>query len=224
MVYRHLLTTALLSFTLAVPGLAHEVKFAEDVGATLHIEPDDIAKAGSPTELWFALTKVGGRIIPLEACECNLTLYASQNEIVATPSLYPTSAEGFSNIPGATVTFPEVGAYTLLLSGAPTAEEDFAPFELRFDVTVAQRAANTPVKSASTSNSSESPVPPPETTDSPEVTVADNISADSGAMETPGPTSASSSRRFVALGGGSLLLIGLLFGILNFRQSLGGKP
>ena len=124
------------------PAWGHQVEVAADVGATLHIEPNDIPQAGAPTEAWFALTAAGGAIIPLENCDCALTVYDQAGAAVATPALYPTTAEGYENIPGATLTFPTVGAYELVLAGQPAPETatDFQPFELRFDVTVAGTA------------------------------------------------------------------------------------
>ncbi|NJL42274.1 MAG: hypothetical protein HC935_00390 [Pseudanabaena sp. SU_2_4] len=56
----------------ALPAYAHQVEISSDVGATLHIEPDDKPKAGQPTQVWFALTTKGGQVIPLSACDCQL--------------------------------------------------------------------------------------------------------------------------------------------------------
>lgn len=53
------------------------------------------------------------------------------------PDLAPIDAEGYEDIPGAEFTFPSVGAYTLAISGSPKQADDFTPFDLNFDVTVA---------------------------------------------------------------------------------------
>ncbi|MDA0864837.1 MAG: hypothetical protein O2890_00110, partial [Cyanobacteria bacterium] len=134
------------------PAWGHQVEVAADVGATLHIEPNDIPQAGTPTDIWFALTATGGTIIPLEHCDCALTVYDQAGAALATPALSPTTAEGYENIPGSTLTFPTVGAYELVLSGQPssTAAGAFAPFELRFEVTVAGTAAPPPATPTST--------------------------------------------------------------------------
>jgi hypothetical protein len=125
------------------PAWGHQVEVADDVGATLHVEPNDIPQAGIPTDLWFALTAAGGAIIPLEDCDCTLTVYDQSGAIAVTPDLAPTTAEGYADIPGATLTFPTVGAYELVLSGQPStaAAQSFSPFDLRFEVTVAGTAA-----------------------------------------------------------------------------------
>lgn len=137
---------------LGSPAWGHQVEVAADVGATLHVEPNDIPQAGAPTDIWFALTATGGTIIPLENCDCAVTVYDQAGAAIVTPTLSPTTAEGYENIPGATLTFPTVGAYELVLSGqpSPTAAGAFTPFELRFEVTVAGTAAPPPLTPAST--------------------------------------------------------------------------
>lgn len=137
-------TLALLGSVALPPAIAHQVVTTESVGATLHIEPNDTPRAGEASQVWFALTRQGGDIIPLTDCDCQLRVYSQPTTDAAdpllTPPLSPVSAEGYSGIPGALVTFPEVGAYTLVLAGAPQRDQtdpSFSPFELSFDVTVA---------------------------------------------------------------------------------------
>lgn len=134
----------LLAYGLGQPVLAHQTEIAQDIGATLHIEPNDIPRAGDENLAWFALARRGGESVPLEACDCRLTLYAlPEMTPLSEPSLEPISAEGYENIPGATVAFPQIGAYELVLTGTPTTEGDFQPFEFRFEVTVATSATPT---------------------------------------------------------------------------------
>jgi hypothetical protein len=117
------------------------VEVAEDVGATLHIEPNDTPTAGKPTPVWFALTRKGGKVIPLEQCNCQLAVksepHTPGSPPLLNPPLKPVSAERYQGIPGAEITFPKPGAYQLHLSGKPADGESFQPFELNFDVTVA---------------------------------------------------------------------------------------
>lgn len=146
---RNVLRGWLLGLSLAslvLPVSAHQVKVANDVGGTLHLEPNDTARAGEPTDVWFALTRQGGQTIALAECDCQLAVYAQPYQTgaipLARPTLTPITAEGYQNIPGAAVVFPQVGAYTLVITGSPLAAADFQPFELPFEVTVA--AAATP--------------------------------------------------------------------------------
>ena len=120
--------------------LAHTVKISADVGATIHIEPNDNPHAGEVTQAWFALTRKGGKVIPLKDCNCQLAIYAEPHAVgepaLLEPPLKPIQAERYQGIPGAEVTFPKPGAYQLQLSGKPVTQGSFKPFELKFVVTV----------------------------------------------------------------------------------------
>ncbi len=122
-------------------AIAHEVEVVEDVGATMHIEPNDTPRAGEEVLAWFALTQRGGQTISEADSKCELAIYAqprqSTDAPVLTPTLTAVDAEGYQDIPGARFTFPKVGAYTLLLSCIPEQASEFDSFELDFEVTVA---------------------------------------------------------------------------------------
>ena len=128
--------------TLMIPATAHQVKISQDVGATLHIEPNDTPRSGKPLLAWFALTQKGGKVIPLENCRCQLSLYSQpyspESKAIAQPTLKAVSAENYQGIPGAEITFPRAGGYEMILKGSPQNGASFQPFELRFPVTVAK--------------------------------------------------------------------------------------
>lgn len=149
-----------MSLLLLLPesAIAHKVELADTVGATLHIEPTDTPRAGEPTTAWFALTRRGGQPIPLADCDCQLAVFSqpsASTDPLLTPPLQPITAEGYQAIPGAELTFPQVGAYELVLSGAPRGAANFAPFELRYDITVAAGRSPAPTPEVR----SEVPVP-----------------------------------------------------------------
>ncbi|MBE9179211.1 hypothetical protein IQ268_11625 [Oculatella sp. LEGE 06141] len=133
---------------LLAPAAAHKVQTSGDIGGTQHIEPNDTPRAGEPSLTWFALTRQGGEVLPLEACDCSLAVYkqpyTEQDAPILESALEPISTEGYQNIPSAEITFPEVGAYEVVLRGQPRAEGDFQPFELQFDVTVAVGTSRSP--------------------------------------------------------------------------------
>ncbi|MFH7245580.1 MAG: hypothetical protein ACHWZW_22320 [Spirulina sp.] len=116
---------------------------SDTVGGTLHLEPNDTPRAQEDTLIWLALTQRGGRVIPLEDCDCTLRIYQG-DRMLAQPYLQPTSAEGYQGIPSATFLFPAVGTYTLVFEGQPVNEATFAPFELGYTVTVAAAAPAAP--------------------------------------------------------------------------------
>ncbi|WP_414563437.1 MULTISPECIES: hypothetical protein [unclassified Anabaena] len=135
------LSCLVILITTAHPISAHQVQIAADVGATLHIEPNDNPRSGEPTQAWFALTRKGGQAIPLTQCDCQLVVFAQPHTpgepALLEPSLEPVSAERYQGIPGAEITFPKPGIYQLQLSGKPVTGANFKPFQFEFDVTVA---------------------------------------------------------------------------------------
>ncbi|MDB9339896.1 MULTISPECIES: hypothetical protein [Cyanophyceae] len=139
------LSCLVISIITAHPTFAHQVQISEDVGATIHIEPNDNPRAGEPTQAWFALTRKGGKVIPLTECDCELLIYAEPHTpgepALIEPSLAPVSAERYQGIPGAEITFPKPGRYQLQLSGKPATEASFKPFQFKFEVTVATGTA-----------------------------------------------------------------------------------
>ncbi|MFQ4146420.1 hypothetical protein [Chlorogloeopsis sp. ULAP02] len=120
---------------------AHQVKTTGDVGAILHIEPNDHPRAGERTKAWFALTRKGGRVIRLAECNCQLQVYAEPHAAGEPPLLEPAlqslTAERYQGVPGIDITFPRQGTYQLQLRGKPKTGANFKPFELKFNVTVA---------------------------------------------------------------------------------------
>ncbi len=139
--YLLFLSCLVISIINVHPASAHKVEIAADVGATLHIEPNDNPRAGEPTQAWFALTRKGGKAIPLTQCKCRLVVYAEPHSpkepALLEPSLKPVTAERYQGIPGADIIFPKPGAYQLQLSGSPANQASFKPFKFKFEVTVA---------------------------------------------------------------------------------------
>jgi hypothetical protein len=134
-----------LTVLVATPVTAHKVETSQDVGGTFHIEPNDAPSAGKPEVAWFALTRKGGKVIPLEQCNCKLAVYSKPHKEGSLPLLQPPlkaiSKEGYQGIPSAEIIFPKAAAYELEISGTPKAGADFQPFELSFDVKVAPGVA-----------------------------------------------------------------------------------
>ena len=130
----------LLATLLTNPANAHKIETHLDVGATIHIEPNDAPRAGESALTWFALTQKGGKIIPLNECDCKLSLYSQHSPegmALQQPLLKAVSQESYQGIPAATITFPAAGAYQLQLQGSPKAGAKFSPVELKFDINVA---------------------------------------------------------------------------------------
>jgi hypothetical protein len=154
----------MLSILTPLPAWAHKTEVSGNVAGTWHLEPNHSAKAGEPAKVWVALTQQGGRVIPLEQCDCNLTVYDA-NQAGAPPIMQPTlaamSPESFENIPGTEITFPEVGEYRFVLTGSPKADATFTPFELSYTAVVAagSASASPPPPQSEANQSNSDPIP-----------------------------------------------------------------
>jgi hypothetical protein len=133
----------LLSWLLVAPAVAHEVETSSNgnVAATFHVEPGDDPKVGVPSRAWFALTRRGGRIIPLSQCNCQLAVYLVPYQEGKTPPLLKPALSSldikqYRGILGATIVFPRAGQYELKLTGKPKSGGDFQPFNLSYTITV----------------------------------------------------------------------------------------
>ncbi|WP_353932933.1 hypothetical protein WJM97_10240 [Okeanomitos corallinicola TIOX110] len=151
-----LIFLSLILFNLAPTVSAHTVKISGDVGGTIHIEPNDNPRAGEPADTWFALTRRGGKVLPLKECDCQLAVYAEPHApgepALLEPALKAIQVERYEGIPGAVITFPKPGIYELQLSGRPNTAGSFQPFELKFQVTVAAGKALTTPSTVNTVN------------------------------------------------------------------------
>ncbi|BBC22286.1 hypothetical protein [Pseudanabaena sp. ABRG5-3] len=117
--------------------IAHEVRTSQEVGGTIHIEPNDRPIAGKKTRIWIALTKRGGEIIPYEKCNCQMEVRSlTDRNLKFTVSNSLAIIDRFLGLPSLEVTFPQIGRYELQLNGSPRDNADFAPFELTFTTNV----------------------------------------------------------------------------------------
>lgn len=130
----------LLATLITTPANAHKIETQKDVGATIHIEPNDAPRAGETALTWFALTHRGGKVIPLKECDCKLSLYPQPHTEGTAPlqslPFKAVSVANYQGIPAAEITFPSAGAYELELQGTPKAGATFSPFELQFEINV----------------------------------------------------------------------------------------
>lgn len=132
-------------FPLQIPMLnlsvfAHEIEVSGDVAVTFHLEPNHNPQAGKPAQIWFALTRRGGQVIPLSQCNCQLAVYSQprkpNDKPLMQPQLKSISAEKYQGIPGTEITFPKAGGYELELKGTAKGGGNFKPFQFKYTVIV----------------------------------------------------------------------------------------
>lgn len=144
--------------------LAHTTEVVGDVAGTWHVEPNHTPKAGKPATVWIALTRKGGKILPLQETNCQLRVYdlpRRQGDVpVLRPPLQAIVIKQDQGIPGAAVVFPRTGLYQLELGCTPKVEESFSPFQMTYQVTVTAGSASAALPDAS---------PQPETVTSPSI-------------------------------------------------------
>lgn len=61
---------------LVTPVLAHNIKLSGDVAGTWHVEPNHSPKAGETARVWVALTRKGGKILPVSEANCQMAVYS----------------------------------------------------------------------------------------------------------------------------------------------------
>lgn len=126
--------------------IAHNVETDADVGATFHLEPNHQPRAGENTRVWFALTRQGGTLIPLEHCNCQLTVYDTSTtppKAILQPNLNAIDVERYRGIPAANFEFPTAGVYELELKGTPKNAGEFQIFRLSYPVIVSPGSPQT---------------------------------------------------------------------------------
>ena len=185
---------------LSAPALAHEVQVAGDIAGTWHVEPNHNPKSGEPALIWVALTKQGGKIVPLSTANCQMDIYRQPQTAaeapIASPNLKAINIETYQGIPSAEVVFPQTGLYTAKLNCTPKNPADFSPLQMEYNITV---AAGTQPPST--------PVAMPEPVTSPMASPV-NTGASNPAFPSP----------ILIVSFGGIILVGLLMGFVTFRR------
>ena len=127
---------SLAALVVAYPGVAsaHVLKEDNGISALLHIEPDDSAVAGQPTELKIDFGD-SQDAFSLANCDCQLQLAVNEDQVIKTVTLLPGPNGGTLDTT-ATVTFPKVDHYDARINGHAT-DGSFPDFHLDFDINVA---------------------------------------------------------------------------------------
>ncbi len=130
----------LIPVLFTIPTLAHKVEISNQVAGTLHIEPDDNPRMGEEVQAWFALTSRGGKMIPLSECNCQLSVYTlprnQEDQPILNPILQAVNVGQYQEIPGALITFPQIGSYELEIVGTADNGANFQDFKLNYTVNV----------------------------------------------------------------------------------------
>lgn len=132
---------------------AHVLKSDGQIGAVLHVNPDDDPVAGEPTGFFFEFKDKENKFTP-QSCECTFSITKDGNLIYSVPLFKDNSSPSLTS-PSIFYTFYEKGIYQVKVAGGPTNDGTFSPFTLVYDIRVAREAASAaPVNSVTQSERS----------------------------------------------------------------------
>jgi hypothetical protein len=120
---------------------AHVLMTDKSIGAVVHISPDDDPIAGEPANFFFDFKDKDNKFDP-KSCECIYQIKQGDT-VIAQGDLFSAGADPSLENASFSVTFPEVGVYTLTLTGNPQNPGQFSDFVLTDSIRVERSSADT---------------------------------------------------------------------------------
>ncbi len=111
---------------------AHVLKSDGDIGAIIHIDPEDSPVVGEPATFFFEFKDKSGKL-NLAQCDCIVTIANRGTQVLSQP--LSTSSSSL-NSPAFQYTFPAKSLYTVVVKGSPKAGASFQSFALSYDIRV----------------------------------------------------------------------------------------
>lgn len=105
---------------------AHILQADGDIGAILHVYPDDNPITGKPAEYIVSFTDISKQF-SLKRCDCFVS-YMLDDKVISTQRLVASTDLDSKN----TFTFSDPGVYDIQIAGKPTRIGDFESFQLTF--------------------------------------------------------------------------------------------
>lgn len=131
-----LLVTVAIVLVLPHDASAHVLKVDGDIGAVLHINPDDNPTIGGPTDYIISFADNSGKF-SLPKCHCTISFILDSQTVDQRP-LATSSGTVSEN----RYTFKTPGVYTIRVSGAPITPGAFQSFQLNYQVRVGGGASS----------------------------------------------------------------------------------
>lgn len=140
----------LLSIFWLIPSitLAHILKTDGDIGAVLHIDPDDDPIAGEQTSFFFEFKDKQNKFTP-QGCDCTFYIIQEGKQIFSQPLFQNNIDQGLYSA-SIFFTFPKKDVYQVKLTGKPILPDAFEPFSLVYDVQVARQSPSLDTNSSQT--------------------------------------------------------------------------
>lgn len=112
---------------------AHTYESEGPIRVLLHTDPDDNPPTHNPTQLDFSVFDDTNQFLGSH-CSCTVTVSGNGKTILKQAIL--TGANADKNVATVPVIFPQLGTYTVTISGQPKPGSDFHPFTLNYKVPV----------------------------------------------------------------------------------------
>jgi hypothetical protein len=116
------------------PVFAHVLLTDKSIGAVVHINPDDDPIAGQSSDFFFEFKDKDNRFDP-RACDCKYQIKQG-DKIISQGDLFSGGNDPSLENASFNVIFPEVGIYSLTLTGNPINPGQFSNFVLTDSIRV----------------------------------------------------------------------------------------
>ncbi len=127
----------LLFSVFTLPVSAHVLKTDGDIGAVLHVNPDDDPVVGEETNFFFEFKDRKNKFAPVN-CNCIVSIADSGGKDVFTGNLFENDSNPSLESASFGFVFPKKDIYKITVSGAPKVEGQFQSFKLSYDLRVAK--------------------------------------------------------------------------------------
>lgn len=132
----------LFSFLLYIsPVDAHVLVTDKNIGAIFHTDPDDDPIAGQQTGFYFEFKDKTNKFDP-SACDCNFAILKNGITLYSQPLFQNTKEPSLTNA-SVFYTFPQIGSYTVTVTGKPSTSSAFQDFSLSYQVKVNKTTEDT---------------------------------------------------------------------------------
>jgi len=141
---------AIALLIVAKPVQAHFLARDGNVGAVLHVDPNDDPVAGSQSSFFFEFKDKENKFKP-QNCDCIFEIEENEKNIYS-QLLFQNSSN--INISNANVfyTFPQKDIYQVKVIGKPTTQNTFQPFTLTWNFRIDQQSSSQTVSTQNRSN------------------------------------------------------------------------
>jgi len=138
-----LILSVALILAFSPTAFAHTTVFDGDIGALLHVNPNDDPIAGEASDLHFNLLS-DKFDISIADCTCKVTISLLDKKLLEKVIL--ESEEGFGpRVASVPFIFPKKGVYQIVLSGQSRTEQ-FPDFSLKYDLRIEKEVEGIPIQ------------------------------------------------------------------------------